>query len=159
MSRNFLTEAYQKLRRRLQQESSHSGEDALNDAFCSLWAGRYSPSSVAEGEKLLSVAAHRRQISLWRTEKGRWHTPLTGTLRIADPHPDNDVEEMYQQIRALIEVQLTPLQQDILTRHDMNGETYQEIAHTLGMKEPAVRMQLSRARNTIRKTYKTANRK
>ena len=34
MSKNFLTEAYKKLRQRLQHEDSYKEEDALNDAFC-----------------------------------------------------------------------------------------------------------------------------
>ncbi len=157
MSKNFLIEAYRKLRQRLQHEDLHEGEDALNDAFCQLWSGPYDPATALEGEKLLSVATHRRQISLWREEKRHPHTSLN-KVNITQPPPDIDIQETFVQIKTLIERQLTPLQKEILTRHDINDETYKQIAENLGMQEAAVRMQLSRARNIIRKTYKKTKR-
>lgn len=153
MSKNYLILAYQKLQRRLQSCILHSGEDALNDAFCQLWAGQYDPETETEGEKLLRTAVHHRQISLWRKESRHRQTSLEKT-DIIQPPPDTDIKETFQQIMALIETQLTPMQKEILTRHDINDETYKEIAQTLGMQEAAVRMQLSRARNIIRETYK-----
>ena len=95
----------------------------------------------------------RRQISLWRADKRH---PQISTLdvQIEDPPPDNEVEDTYKRIWELIKTQLTPLQQDILKRHDVNDETYSEIADRLGMQEAAVRMQLSRARKKIREIYK-----
>ncbi len=153
MSKNYLTIAYQKLQQRLQFGILHSGEDALNDAFCQLWAGQYDPATEAEGEKLLRTAVRNRQISLWREENRHPQTSLEKTNLVQSP-PDTDAKETFLQVKTLIETQLTPLQKDILTRHDINDETYKEIAHTLGMQEAAVRMQLSRARNIIRETYK-----
>lgn len=157
MSRNFLTVAYQKLQQRLRHGGLHSEEDALNDAFCQLWAGPYDPASAIEGEKLLSTATHRRQISIWRKERTHPQVSL-GETNIVQPPPDTDVQETFQQIKLLIENQLTPLQKEILTRHDINDETYQQIAESLRMQEAAVRMQLSRARNIIRETYKKTKR-
>ena len=153
MSRNFLTEAYKKLQQGLRYGLSHSEEDALNDAFCRLWVSGYDPVSKEEGENLLFHALRRRQISLWRSRKRHPRTSLTG-VRIAQPPPDTDAEDTYRQIWELIKTQLTPLQQDILTRHDINDETYSEIADRLGMQEAAVRMQLSRARTKIRDIYR-----
>jgi len=157
MSKNFLIEAYKKMRQRLQHEDLHEGEDALNDAFCQLWAGPYDPASTTEGEKLLSAATYRRQISLWRKKRTHPQISLDKT-NIAQPPPDTDVQETFLQIKTLIDRQLTPLQKDILTRHDINDETYKQIAENLGMQEAAVRMQLSRARNIIRETYKKTKR-
>jgi len=157
MSKNYLIMAYQKLQRRLQFGFLHSGEDALNDAFCQLWAGQYDPTTEAEGDKLLTTATHHRQISIWRKEKSHPQTSLE-KADIVQPPPDTDINETFLQIKELIETQLTPLQKEILTRHDINDETYKQIAHTLGMQEAAVRMQLSRARNIIRETYKKTKR-
>lgn len=153
MSRNFLTEAYRKLRQRLRQGDLYAGEDALNDAFCRLWGGGYDPGSPDEGERLLFVAAHRRQISLWRRERTFARVPLAETLP-ADPPPDSSAEEKYRRVSRLMEACLTPLQREILVRRDIDGEPYREIAQKLGMQEAAVRMQLSRARKAIRETYK-----
>ena len=157
MSRNFLIEAYKKLRQRLQYGRSDAGADALNDAFCQLWAASYDPATREEGEKLLYTTLRHRQISLWRMDRRHPQTSLANT-QIAEPPPDTDAEDTYRQIHELVATQLTPLQQDILTRHDINDETYRDIARELGMQEAAVRMQLSRARKRIRDIYKQTKR-
>ena len=148
-----LIAAYRKLRARLGRYSlSHSEEDALNDACCQLWVGNYHTEGEDEGERLLYQSMRRRQISLWRSGKRHPQTSLEDA-QIAETLPETDAEDTYRQIWKLIETELTPLQQDILKRHDMEDDSYSEIAKTLGMQEAAVRMQLSRARKKIRETY------
>lgn len=155
MSNNFLIAAYKKMQARVKRYSlSHAEEDALNDAFERLWVGKYHPANEGEGERLLYQSMRRRQISLWRNNKRHPRISLTDT-QIAEPPPEEEAaEDTYQQIWELIKTQLTPLQQDILQRHDINDETYSMIAERLGMQEAAVRMQLSRARKKIREIYK-----
>ena len=154
MSKNFLITAYKKLQARVVRYGlTHSEEDALNDAFCKLWVGKYHPAGEEEGERLLYQSMRRRQISLWRADKRHPQTPLANT-QIAEQPPDTEVEDTYRQISEMIKTELTPLQQEILERHDINDESYSEIAERLGMQEAAVRMQLSRARKKIRETYK-----
>ncbi len=157
MSRNFLIDAYMKLRQRLQHGLSDAGADALNDAFCQLWAASYDPATQEEGEKLLYTTLRHRQISFWRMNRRHPQTSLAN-IQIVQPPPDTDAEETYRQIQRLVAQQLTPLQQDILTRHDINDETYSDIAREMGMQEAAVRMQLSRARKKIREIYKQTKR-
>ena len=154
MSKNFLIAAYKRLQQRLRYGLSHTEEDALNDAFCRLWGGGYDPETRAEGEKLLYKSMRHRQISLWRSRNRHPHIPAQDDTLPADQPPDNDIEETYLRIKKLIETRLTPLQQEILTRHDINDETYSEIAEELGMQESAVRMQLSRARKMIRESFR-----
>lgn len=153
MSKNFLILAYKKLQQGLRYGLSHSGEDALNDAFCQLWGGEYNPTTKEEGERLLYTTQRRRQISIWRSETRHPKTSLANA-RNAEAPTETDAEDTYRQIWELIKSQLTPLGQEILIRHDVKGETYSEIAEGLGMQEAAVRMQLSRARKTIRDTYR-----
>ncbi|MBO7118867.1 MAG: sigma-70 family RNA polymerase sigma factor [Bacteroidaceae bacterium] len=154
MSKNFLIEAYRKLQAQVKRYGlSHAEEDALNDAFMKLWVGKYHPADEGEGEKLLYQSMRRRQISLWRSNRRHPQTSLADA-QIAEPPPDDsDARDTYKQIWELIKTQLTPLQQDILKRHDVDDETYSEIADKLGMQEAAVRMQLSRARKKIREIY------
>ena len=152
MSKNFLIAAYKKLQQKLRYGLLYE-EDALNDAFCKLWVGGYNPSTKEEGEKLLYLSLRRRQISLWRSWKRHPHTSLA-EAQIAEPPPDTDIEDTHRKIWELIKTRLSPLGQEILIRHDINEETYKEIAERLGMQEAAVRMQLSRARKTIRELYK-----
>ena len=153
MSKNFLIEAYEKLQRRLRYGLSHAQEDALGDAFLKLWAGDYDPATKAEGERLLSQALRHRLISLWRREK-RHPKVSSADLQITVQPTEYGADDTFLRVKHLIETKLTPLQQDILTRHDMNDETYSEIAERLGMQETAVRMQLSRARQIIRVEYR-----
>ena len=153
MSKNFLIVAYKKLQQRLRYGLSHAEEDALHDAFYKLWTGGYIPATKEEGEKLLYTTLRRRQISLWRSRQRHPQTQLEDA-EIEEQPPDTEAEDTLRQVWGLIKTQLSPLQQDILTRHDINGETYSEIADRLGMQEAAVRMQLSRARKKIRDTYR-----
>ena len=62
-------------------------------------------------------------------------------------------EERFRTLERIIELRLTPLQQQILRMKEYEGKKYNEIADILGMQEPAVRMQLSRARKEIRDCY------
>ena len=150
-----LIAAYKKLQAMVRLRSlSNAEEDALNDAFLQLWVGKYRPKGEAEAGKLLWQSMRHRQISLWRTGTRHPKRPLA-EVQIAEPPPEEEAaEDTYQQIWELIKTQLTPLQQDILQRHDINDETYSMIAERLGMQEAAVRMQLSRARKKIREIYK-----
>lgn len=153
MSKNILISAYRKLQQRLQQGLSQAEGDALHDAFVRLWVSDCHPSDEKEGEKLLYQSMRRRQISLWRA--GKHHPQMSAQdVQIADPPPDTDAEDTYQEIKKLIMKELTPIGREILISHDVNDETYSEIAERLGMQEAAVRMQLSRARKKIREIYK-----
>ena len=62
-------------------------------------------------------------------------------------------EEQYVAVDRLIREHLSPLQQTILYRREMDGEEIRSIASDLGMEEAAVRMNLSRARRTIKELY------
>ena len=157
MSKNILIAAYKKLQARLERNGlSHAQADALHDAFLRLWTESYHPAGEKEGEKLLYQSMRRRLISLWRAAKRHPQIPAAH-VQIADSPPYTEAEDIYKEIWQLIRTQLTPLQQDILKRHDINDETYNEIAERLGMQEAAVRMQLSRARKKIREIYKMKN--
>ncbi|MCD7815658.1 MAG: sigma-70 region 4 domain-containing protein [Bacteroides sp.] len=48
---------------------------------------------------------------------------------------------------------MKPKQRKILNIKEYEGKEYDEIAASLGMQPPAVRMQLSRARKEIRECY------
>ena len=54
----------------------------------------------------------------------------------------------------MVDTELTDLQKLIVRRHEYESVTLEKIAEELGMQPPAVRMQLSRARKTIREHYR-----
>lgn len=66
-------------------------------------------------------------------------------------------DEKFNMVERLINEHLSSLQRTILTRREIEGKSNAEIAIEMKMEEPAVRMNLSRARKTIRELYTKTN--
>ena len=151
---DILTETYQRIRQRLKVGAgklladTEAAEDALQDAFVRLW-GRYQVRNSREAEALLTRTV--RNVSIHQIRK-RKTVPLAGDL------PEEDVgenrEALFRQVEEMVDNELTDLQRRIIRFHEYEGLTLEKIAEELGMQPPAVRMQLSRARKTIRELYK-----
>lgn len=62
-------------------------------------------------------------------------------------------EELFLEVEEIINRQLSPMQRQILREKEYEGKSIEEIADVLQMQPTAVRMQLSRARKTIRECY------
>jgi RNA polymerase sigma-70 factor (ECF subfamily) len=73
---------------------------------------------------------------------------------VANDTSDESTDELYQDVKYIINANLSDLQREILMMHDMNGLEYADIADQLSMNVDAVRANVSRARNTIRKIYR-----
>ncbi len=151
---DILTETYQRIRQRLQVGAgklladAEAAEDALQDAFVRLW-GRYEVRSGREAEALLTRTVRNVSIDQLRKRK---------TVPIAGDLPEEDVgenrEALFRRVEEMVDSELTDLQRLIVRRHEYEGLTLERIAEELGMQPPAVRMQLSRARKTIREQYR-----
>jgi len=151
---DILTETYQRIRQRLKVGAgklladAEAAEDALQDAFVRLW-GRYQVRNDREAEALLTRTV--RNVSIDQIRK-RKTVPLAGDL------PEEDVgenrEALFRQVEEMVDNELTDLQRRIIRFHEYEGLTLEKIAEELDMQPPAVRMQLSRARKTIRELYK-----
>ena len=145
---DFLTYAFLSLRERMKRRKASWTEDALQDAFVRLW-GRYEPESVSQAKALLTTAAKHAEID----EKRRRKTvPLDGDV-MEEESSVKEREELFLRVDDLIRTRLTDIQQYIIRRHQYEGASLEKVARELGMKPPAVRMQLSRARKTIRELY------
>ncbi len=124
-----------------------AAEDALQDAFVRLW-GRYQVRSEKEAEALLTRTVRNVSIDQLRKRKT---VPLVGDL------PEERVENreaLFRRVEEVVDMELTNLQKLIIRRHEYESVTLEKIAEELGMQPPAVRMQLSRARKTIREQYR-----
>ena len=79
------------------------------------------------------------------------------TIAVADDSPPADervvVEERFRMVESIIVRHLTPQQQAIVRLREFEQQSFSEIAARLSMEEPAVRVQLSRARKKIRECY------
>lgn len=151
---DILTETYQRIRQRLKVGAgklladAEAAEDALQDAFVRLW-GRYQVQNGREAEALLTRTVRNVSIDQIRKRK---------TVPLADDPPEEDVgeysEALFRRVEEMVDNELTDLQRRIIRFHEYEGLTLEKIAEELGMQPPAVRMQLSRARKTIRELYK-----
>ena len=153
MSQNFLTDAFIRLRQKLRVVSgrmiadSAGAEDILQDSFVRLWQRQYPLKSEKEAEALLSRTVRNASLNERRRKR-----PISLESDIADDAPDQEEKERtYEQMHRIIESELTPTQRYILEEKEYGGRMLEDIAKQLGMEPAAVRMQLSRARKTLRK--------
>ena len=126
---------------------AEAAEDALQDAFVQLW-GRYQVRSEREAEALLTRTVRNVSIDQLRRRKT---IPLVGDL---PEETGENREALFRRVEKMVDTELTDLQKLIIRRHEYEGVTLEKIAEELGMQPPAVRMQLSRARKTIREQYR-----
>ncbi|MBQ8277761.1 MAG: sigma-70 family RNA polymerase sigma factor [Bacteroidaceae bacterium] len=131
-------------------------DDALQDAFCRLWPRREGIRTESEAAALFTTTVRRLSIDVLRRRKA---SPLVGLEEERVEVPDDTAdataerEECFRRVSALVEERLSPMQREILRRREYAGEDMDSIAEDLGMQPAAVRMQLSRARKTIRELY------
>ena len=149
---DILTETYQRIRERLRAgagkmlSDAEAAEDALQDAFVRLW-GRYQVRSEREAEALLTRTVRNVSIDQLRKRKT---VPLA--MDLPEERTENR-EALFRRVEEMVDTELTDLQRLIIRRHEYESVTLERIAEELGMQPPAVRMQLSRARKTIREQY------
>ena len=150
---DILTETYQRIRERLRAgagkmlSDAEAAEDALQDAFVRLW-GRYQVRSEREAEALLTRTVRNVSIDQLRKRKT---VPLMADL---PEEVGENREALFRRVEEMVDTALTDLQKRIIQRHEYECVTLEKIAEELGMQPPAVRMQLSRARKTIREQYR-----
>ena len=153
---DYLTDAFIRLRQKLKAVSGRmlpdadDAEDILQDSFVRLWQRKYPLQSEKEAGALLMRTV--RNASLNERRKKR---PIALEADFADEPPDREEKERaYDMMRLKIESELTPTQRYILEEKEYGGRTLEDIAKELGMEPAAVRMQLSRARKTLRNALK-----
>ncbi len=156
MAQDYLTEAFIRFRQKLKSISgrilpdAEGADDVLQDAFVRLWRKQYPLKSEKEAGALLARTV--RNASLNERRKAR-SVPLEKDLA-DEASPPEDREAAYDQMRRKIETELTPTQRYILEEKEYGGRTLESIARELKMEPAAVRMQLSRARKTLRNALK-----
>ena len=152
MSKDYLTDAFIRLRQKLRVVSgrmiadSAGAEDILQDSFVRLWRGQYPLRSEKEAEALLTKTVKNASLNEKRRKRGE-------ALKkdIVDESPDaHERERAYDERKRKIDTELTSTQKYILEEKEYGGRTLEDIARELKMEPAAVRMQLSRARKTLR---------
>lgn len=158
----FLVTAYRRLRyklRHLSRSITHNddeADDALQDAFERLWIRRTKITSGEEAAALMTKTV--RNLSIDTLRRRAVNATEAIDERCADTtSAENDntdkTEERFLRVQQIVHSMLSPSQQQILRMRDYEGRDYEEIAQELRLSPTAVRMQLSRARKTVREVY------
>ena len=156
MPSDFLTDTYMILRKRFRSRALRilgnpdEAEDALQEAFYKLWSKQYAIRSASDAEALLTTAVRNSSLDAVRRRKRK--VPVEEADRIASDD-QRERREQYAVVESLVRQRLNPTQQLILKRMEEEDVTLDQIARELDMQPAAVRMQLSRARKTIRELY------
>lgn len=152
MAEDYLTSAFIRLRQRLKGVSGRivpdrtDAEDVLQDAFVRLWKKKYPLGSEKEAEALLGKTVRNASLNERRRKR-----PVALETDVPEDPPDTvERERLYEEMNAKIKTELTDIQRYILEEKEYGGRTLDDIARELGMEAAAVRMQLSRARKTLR---------
>lgn len=162
MEEEMLTSVFTRLRGKFLRAAARffpdedDAADALQDAFCRLWRRRDEIRSGRQAEAMAMTTVRNLGIDAYRRSQAMTLLPIDNERDTADTVPADrrmEVDEQFRIVEAIIEKHLSETQRTILRLKEYDGESYEDIAAKLGMEQAAVRMQLSRARKTIRKYY------
>ena len=130
--------------------------DAVQDAFVKLWQqrGRYESTSHAQGAGMMTVRT--TSIDLARRNSHRSDVPVEQAVDTVEEVTDNERSLAYQQVRAIIDNDLSANQRAIIDMREVQGMEFDDIAIRLGMQPATVRVELSRARKRVREIYRNS---
>lgn len=129
--------------------------DAVQDAFVKLWQrrGRYDTASHAQGAGMMTVRT--TSIDMARRNSHHADVPVEQAAFITEETTDEERTLAYQQVRRIIDNELTSRQRTIIDLREIEGLEFDEIAHRLDMTAVGVRVELSRARKRVREIYQS----
>ena len=101
------------------------------------------------------TAVHNMSIDVVRRRAAR-PTVAVDEARdmVADDTRPAGRDEVYAQVAAIIEHELSPVQRSIVRMREYEGLDFDDIARRLDLQPSNVRVQLSRARKRIRQIYR-----
>lgn len=127
--------------------------DAVQDAFVKLWQQRelYESASHARGAGMITV--RNSSIDLARRSSHASDIPVEQAADTAIETSNDETDAAYQQVRRIIDNELSPRQRAIIDMREIEEMEFEDIAKRLDMQPAAVRVELSRARKRVREMY------
>ena len=127
--------------------------DAVQDAFVKLWQqrGRFESAHHAQDAGMMTVRT--TSIDMARRNSHRSVVPVEQAVETVDEVTDNESSLAYQQVRKIIDNDLSRNQQMIIDMREMQGMEFEDIASRMNMTAANVRVELSRARKRVREIY------
>lgn len=132
-----------------------NADDILQDAFCKLWTLKNLPSDQQQTEKIASTIVRNVSIDYKRSAERKTQSSIDKAD--TENSQDNDIRELFVTVKHIIELQLSNMQRQVLWMRDYEGYSFAEVAEKMCITEENARQILSRARKTIRETYKRIN--
>lgn len=131
--------------------------DAVQDAFVKLWQqrGRFESTSHAQGAGMMTVRT--TSIDMARRNSRQADVPVEQAADTIDEVTDNDRSLAYQQVRRIIDKDLSDNQRKIIDLRELQGMEFEDIANQMNMTAANVRVELSRARRRVREIYQARN--
>ena len=130
--------------------------DAVQDAFVKLWQqrGRFESTSHAQGAGMMTVRT--TSIDLARRNSHRSDVPVEQAVDTVEEVTDSERSLAYQQVRAIIDKDLSANQRAIIDMREVQGMEFDDIAKRMNMTAANVRVELSRARKRVREIYRNS---
>jgi len=128
--------------------------DAVQDAFVKLWLQRerFESTSHAQGAGMMTVRT--TSIDMARRNSHRTDVPVVQAADAVEEVTDDDRSLAYQQVRHIIDNDLSNNQRMIIDLREMQGLEFEDIAKRMNMTAANVRVELSRARRRVREIYR-----
>lgn len=128
-------------------------DDLVQDVLERLWRRRDALEEVRDPAAFALRTVRNACYDALRRRGIRRAEPIeSAAVQPADDTPADDAELLRAALRTL-----TPLQREVFTLRDVEGYEFREIALTLELTEPHVRVTLSRARRLLAERIKTMN--
>ena len=137
-------------------EDADDAKDAVNQVFTLLWKGK--PQISENSIRGYLLAATRNQC-LHMLRQRQLRQQMEEALQREEADLQNEERaELLEQLRQVINDNLTEQDQRVLHLHYEEEMTYQETAKVLGISSAAVNKHITRSLAKIRETLKIANR-
>ena len=129
--------------------------DAVQDAFVKLWQqrDRYESTRHAQGAGMMTVRT--TSIDMARRNNRQTDVPVEQAAGTVEETTNEERSLAYQQVRHIIDNELSPKQRTIIDLREMEEMEFDDIAARLGMTAANVRVELSRARKRVREIYQS----
>ncbi len=135
--------------------NAEEAEDLTQEVYAQLWTKRESLSGISNPIAYCSVLV--RNLYLNQVRKQRVETTeMARELFVADGNRLEDAIEQRQACEQVMRLigQLPEQQRKVVTMHDVEGCSNEEIRQQTGLASTHIRVLLSRARKTIRQLFK-----
>lgn len=132
-------------------------EDVLQEAFCRLWPRAATLQTDTDADRVAMTTVRNISIDVLRE---RQLLDSSAIESLADGPPDDtepSTAQRLDRVERIAQQHLTPQQWRIFRCHDIEGQSYGDIAKQEQMLEATVRKHVSRARMTIRQIYNSYN--